>query len=355
MEVGLGRRLRLLARDPDRKPAAQILYEALHLWVSNGIHPIDYYGSLMFKKYMTNMHDYVGGRRAAAIREHLNDSSWFFLLDNKLCFHSYFADKPFATPRLLGYSFGSGVFVNTEVISVADRTDFEGALRFLADMSTTGQVFAKPTCGIGGGGTYRFSANTIPTILTVAYNHLVSTDYIYEEAIVQHPGMSKIYPHSVNTLRIDTFRADDGAVYPISALMRMGTGGHYADNASSGGCFVGVDMDSGMLKCYAYTLPKLGGLRFREHPDTGVVFQGFEVPLFAEVVEFVCDVARFVPQRMVGWDVAVSTDGPILVEGNPNYGTRLSEVAYGGYNNNPIYRQIQETYGHVLRQQPDNL
>lgn len=345
MEVNYWNRLGLFVKDRDRKPIAQILCEVLQLWLHNGFPAADYYGNLLFKSFATNIQDHVGARRAARIREHLNDPFWFSLLDNKLCFHLYFADKPISIPRLLGYSFGLQVVVNSEELSMASPHDCRVVLQLLADMSTTGHVFVKPTGGVGGGGAYQFSRDEISTVLDVVHRDMVSKDYIFEEAIVQHPMMSKIYPYSVNTLRIDTFRDDNGAILPISAYMRMGVGGHYADNASSGGCFVGVNMDSGMLKCYAYTLPKVGGGRLREHPDTGVVFQDFKVPLFAHAVRFVCDVARYVPQRMVGWDVAISSDGPILIEGNPNYDTRVSEVAYGGYRNNPVYRRILAQYG----------
>lgn len=349
MEVNIGNRLMMLVGDPDRKSVAQILHEALHLWIRYGLLPDDYYSNLMFKRYTTNIEDYVGSRHAARIRERLNDPFWFPLLDNKLCFHLYFDSSPVATPVLLGYSFGARCFVNGEELNMTSLAECGAALRLLTSTSSTGQVFAKPTGGIGGGGAYRFSEQTIPAVLVSAHRHLASTHYIYEEEIVQHRVMAGIYPHSVNTLRIDTYRDDYGVVHPISALMRMGTGGHYVDNASSGGCFVGVDMDSGMLKCYAQRLPKKGGARFREHPDTGIAFQGFEVPLFAESVELACNAARFVPQRMVGWDVAVSIDGPILVEANPNYDTRMSEVAYGGYRRNPIYSEILTRYDHRPR------
>jgi hypothetical protein len=269
---------------------------------------------------------------------------WFALLDYKLFFHLYFADKSIPIPRLLGYSFGHRVFVEGKQSSFISRNECILALQRIVNMSNTGSVFAKPAAGIGGGGAYRFSVDEIPMIISSGHRHLVSIDYLFEEAIVQHPMMSVIYPHSVNTLRIDTFRDDNDTILPISAFMRMGTGGHYTDNASAGGCFAGVDLGSGILKSPAMTLPKTGGMRFNEHPDTGIAFQGFEVPLFFQAVELVCDAARIVPQRLVGWDVAIAGDGPVLLEGNPNYGTRSSQVAYGGYRNNPVYKQILARY-----------
>jgi hypothetical protein len=41
---------------------------------------------------------------------------------------------------------------------------------------------------------------------------LCPQDYIYEELIHQHPDISYIYPGSVNTLRVDTVKDDNGLV-----------------------------------------------------------------------------------------------------------------------------------------------
>lgn len=114
------------------------------------------------------------------------------------------------------------------------------------------------------------------------------------------------------------------------------------DNASSGGCFVGIDLASGTLREYAYTLPKHGGLRFTQHPDTGIAFRGFQVPCLGQALQLVEVAATLVPDRIVGWDVAVAPDGPAL--GNSNYDTRVSEVAYGGYLRNPVYQRVLSEY-----------
>jgi hypothetical protein len=69
MEVSYRTRLDLLMEDPDRKSMVQMLYEMVCLWLRHGIRPTDYYGNLMFKKYVTNMRDYVSGLTAYEIRK----------------------------------------------------------------------------------------------------------------------------------------------------------------------------------------------------------------------------------------------------------------------------------------------
>lgn len=59
------------------------------------------------------------------------------------------------------------------------------------------------------------------------------------------------------------------------------------------------------------------GEYFDAHPDTGCSFIGFRVPCYKEAVDLCRRAARVRPgMRYVGWDVAVTPDGPVLVEGN---------------------------------------
>jgi hypothetical protein len=53
------------------------------------------------------------------------------------------------------------------------------------------------------------------------------------------------------------------------------------------------------------------------HPDSGVRFEGFQVPLWDELCSLMDDVAiKFLPFRNIGWDVAVTPKGVFIVEAN---------------------------------------
>jgi hypothetical protein len=92
-------RLNLLLRDPERKSIFQIIPELLAVWLRNRNTPSDYYQCLLFKKYMTNIYDFVGNNYGCKIRDSLNSPSWLCLLDNKLFFHLYFEGKGVRIPR----------------------------------------------------------------------------------------------------------------------------------------------------------------------------------------------------------------------------------------------------------------
>lgn len=109
------------------------------------------------------------------------------------------------------------------------------------------------------------------------FEHLIGADYTHTEAIDQHPAIDDIYDKSVNTLRILTF-IENETIDIVSCFIRIGAGGSVVDNGSSGGLFVGIEQDTGMLKRTGYRDMKFGGGEFDRHPDTGFKFEGFKVP-----------------------------------------------------------------------------
>lgn len=121
----------------------------------------------------------------------------------------------------------------------------EGELLLREDIGTlvsgAGDIIIKPTIESMGGrgvGLFRFdnlkdmySGKTLEDIL-LSY----SKDFIIQVRVENHESIEKLYPGSVNTLRIITFICENKIhVAPIS--MRIGTGGRIVDN---GGLFIGV-------------------------------------------------------------------------------------------------------------------
>jgi len=136
--------------------------------------------------------------------------------------------------------------------------------------------------------------------------------FVAEELIVQDERMSKLHPGSVNTIRVTTIRCDDGIeVLPI--FVKMGRGGSLVDNAGAGGIFGAVDMENGRI--IAVT-DKLGN-SYERHPDSDVELVGYEIPRIGEAVALAKELAMVLPEnRYTGWDLALTKDGWIMVEGN---------------------------------------
>ncbi len=178
--------------------------------------------------------------------------------------------------------------------------------------------FAKEPVSFGGLGVQKISLEG--KNLTELYKELMEKKlYLAEEAIVQHQEMNTLCARSVNTIRIVTVVSDNDNPNFVYALIRVGSGKNDVDNVTSGGMYTLLSKEGKIThpmfcdKTVSY---------YTEHPFNGCKFLGFQVPFFKEALEL-CKNAAMVEKRMryVGWDVAITPLGPVLVEGNnlPGY------------------------------------
>ncbi len=140
------------------------------------------------------------------------------------------------------------------------------------------------------------------------------TDYVYEEYLEQHPEMARLNPGSVNALRVYTFVEDDLEVTIWGMYLRVGVHSRF-DSVSQGGVALGINAKG--QTCH----PAFSKNPFAQtpslHPLTQQPLFDFQVPHFEAIKPLVCEAARRLPQvRVIGWDVAITAEGPCLIEGN---------------------------------------
>lgn len=189
----------------------------------------------------------------------------------------------------------------------------------LRQLCREGQViFVKPLSDFGGNGVEKIVPDS-NTDYEALYNQLMDgKQYLVEEAVTQHPELNRLCPSSVNTLRIVTLNLQGNAHF-LYALLRVGSGNNHVDNISSGGMYTLIGKD-GILEFPAFC--DKTGLYYDRHPVTETAFCGFQVPMFDRAVKLCLDAAQVRPGlAYIGWDVAITPDGPVLIEGNilPGY------------------------------------
>ena len=155
-------------------------------------------------------------------------------------------------------------------------------------------------------------------------------DFIFQPVIENHADIKEINPSSLNTLRLVTCRRRDGSLELWDpGMMRIGRADASVDNFAKGGIGVGID-ESGRLKKYGYSHDRdLNYAKAERHPDSNVAFEGRPVPFYAESVRLAMQAHALFPRLLtVGWDVAVTPDGPILVEGNHDWDIEMLQVVH---------------------------
>ena len=136
---------------------------------------------------------------------------------------------------------------------------------------------------------------------------------LVEEVVVQHPDIAAIYPNAVNTIRMATILTGDKATV-VYAFIRIGNKGHVVDNLNSGGMAAPLDVETGKIK---YPAADKDGIVYDRHPQTDTPITGAVIPFWKEAVALCEECAKVIPQvRYVGWDIAITEKGPVVIEGN---------------------------------------
>jgi hypothetical protein len=202
-----------------------------------------------------------------------------------------------------------------------------------------GRVFVKPVGNFGGSGGHVFdlARHDLPELLQRGEPRIV------QPLLRQHPILDALYPRSVNTVRIDTL-IDGDTVRSSAATLRLGMGGSRVDNLSRGGLTVPIDLSTGRLAGPGRRMPCFATRYYQLHPDTGVRFESLTLPHWPQVRDLVERGARaLAPLGTLGWDVALTAEGPVLVEANANWGEDLFQLNRG-LRDTPAGRQALEWY-----------
>ena len=204
---------------------------------------------------------------------------------------------------------------------------------------SNGIYICKPVDGSQGKGIFKITKNndninikhiTEGNISLEAFpNRISKSQYILQDFVNQHEDLNKLNPYSVNTVRIVTTRFNE-ETHILGAFLRMGIKvDSFIDNASAGGVFCGIDINTGKLKKYGFT-EKSDKILF-SHPISNIVFDGYQLPYWNEVVDLVKKLhPYFYQQSSIGWDIAITPNGPMVIEGNcPAWGVYHMQLALG--------------------------
>jgi len=199
------------------------------------------------------------------------------------------------------------------------------------------EIIVKPSDGLGGANVSKIKTKNIKNI-DLFYNDLVKNNYLVEEVVKQHKSLAEFAKTSVNTIRIMTFNNSDNPKV-LFATLRVGNGKSHVDNFHQGGMAGLVNIETGILTSDAVD-KNLN--RYKYHPLSKKAFKGYKIPYFEEAKHLVLEASKVVPEiKVVGWDVAITPDGPVIIEGNRRAGFDIVQVV-SGIGRKDIIREVKK-------------
>ncbi len=195
-------------------------------------------------------------------------------------------------------------------------------------------LFVKPSPGKGGRGPERWDfvgegrwrgetgeLLAEPALIARLQRLSMTRARIVQPRAVNHPDMADLSNGALCSLRIVTARNDRGGFEATNAALRMARGSNRTvDNLHRGGIGAAVDVRTGRLG-RASNRGHIAALGWLEsHPDTGARIFGRDLPCWRDTIALVeaAHGRAFNDRFVIGWDVAILSDGPALVEGNSN-------------------------------------
>ena len=246
-----------------------------------------------FEFYLLNKSEratYITSNVNNNIIKKYNDSKYNYIFDDKAVFNDTFK------------SFLKRDYINLEHLMYDDFVKF---------VKNKKKIVVKPLDECGGKGVQIISIDKKSDLEKIFNSLIRNKQFLVEDYINQCKQMNSLYNKSVNTLRILTFYKNK-KVYILKSILKIGNGGS-VDNFSSGGMYTFVDENG---KVYVPAIDEEGNV-FEVHPISKKKIVGFEIPKYKEVIDFVKELGMVVPKvRYVGWDIAITDDGPVVVEGN---------------------------------------
>jgi hypothetical protein len=154
------------------------------------------------------------------------------------------------------------------------------------------------------------------------------TPYLLQRLERNHPFFDP-YTDSLATVRVCVLLADDGVRIPFTVL-KLPSRGNLADSFwRPRNLACDVDPESGRIMTVR-SKDALGTTDHIVHPETGEPLLGEVVPMWAQVLEMARGTAPvFQPVRYQSMDIAVTEDGPVLIEVNTGGGFDLPQLASG--------------------------
>lgn len=268
--------------------------DMLFCFYAYGFTPQEYACYQFEKKSLEERKTFASDRLSVVYGYRFNDPDYFHVFMNKSETYEKLKD-----------------YYQRDGVAVFSKNDYKKFIDFVNKHSIFVKKDNDESCGRG---IELVDINQLKISVKDLFDEYVSSGVKFlEEVVTQGIEMSTLNPSSVNTIRCFTLRMKDETIVPY-CFLKVGRNGNFVDNGGAGGILVGIDVTTGKLNSNGVDED---GLWYKCHPDTGVEFNGYQLPEWEKMISICIQAAQVVPQiRLTGWDTAYTNNGWIIIEGN---------------------------------------
>lgn len=300
-----------------------VLKDYLSLYKSKGLTTDEYYQFEFEKRDESFRNNFLGLNEQRYYLDYLNPIKYYSISRNKFFTHKLLEKTGVKKSELFCYYQPEAKFY--EISDYANNLD--GVLQILKNKNVVSCVIKTTESSHGDNVIVVKSIEYLENdaLLTLFNGETIKLSLllgdkplIIESVIHQTKQFSNFNPSSVNTVRFMTTLYPDGTARIIATFIKIGRAGKCVDNAGRGGNIdVCVELDSGEIN----NAIQFDGWRnikeIERHPDTGCQLNGVTIENWQNIKEEVKKYQQAFPYcKAAGWDIAITDDGPIVIEVN---------------------------------------
>jgi hypothetical protein len=258
----------------------------------------------------------------------VNPGSFTDLTTEKAVFYRYCAALGLPVPQMLAIVHRDTAGWGIGDVPLATATDLARVLEahpvdIVVKPSDGGQgVYVRVFRNEGGDFWDDSDPHTVADLWRMMRTHPEHPCFVVQERLRNHRSLTDLVPsRALNTIRLVLFQPLEGPPEVTQAVIRLGLGGAATDNygdGSVGNGYCEIDPATGRLGPLRTAGP--GGASLVDHatlPGSGTRIEGVELPMWAEALELArAAMPHVLPNRSIGWDVAITDRGPVIVEAN---------------------------------------
>lgn len=318
---------------------------------------------LNFVEYIRNglyrYDDYTDEQRAAYISNdrhwefthECNNRGWTGVAEDKVLASMLLSAGDIPVPPILGV-----IDTSARIYPGLEKIDTSEKLRDLVYANQDRGLFGKIVEGMVSFGAFRIEyADATHLMCTghapMTYDKFMSdfvgdNAYVLQHVLINHPEIAP-YASALATVRMINLVSDDGIFCP-QAIIKLPQGSNIADAFwRSGNLASEVDVETGVILSIAER--EVQEVKFHgEHPVTDGLM-GLRLPFWKQLRDLNARAAQlFAPIRYQSTDIAITPDGPVIVELNYGGGFDLPQYASGRGMLTPEVRAFFEKNGCVI-------
>ncbi|MEM9278704.1 MAG: sugar-transfer associated ATP-grasp domain-containing protein, partial [Pseudomonadota bacterium] len=278
---------------------------------------------------------FAGKQAQQAFNKIYNDRTWYAVTKNKIAFEALMRGGGMPCPETIAIYDRKGRGAGAPVLKKAEALE-----AFLLDKKNH-PVFCKPTTGLLSIGSFRIDKaedknlvvngeHAYPVKEVIKYIQGVSKKgYLFQRVLEPHDDFKKIGCKVISSVRFLVLNREEQAEIH-SCVLKVPAKGEVADNFwRSGSIIAAINLDNGKFDRAVLKNHDSVEILDAKSDEAKQYFQ-FELPDFEAAKNCVLQASRFLAGvRVQSWDVALTRNGPVLLEVNFGGDLNLSQLSSG--------------------------